>query len=94
MLNIFVLVAWISIFVAMAIAAMVLSNGFREVDWDLGGFDQKWPPIDDDEFIRRCHPGANREIALRVRRVVAKQLGIPYQQIYPEQNFVFDLGCD
>jgi hypothetical protein len=58
------------------------------------GFDKRCPPMDDDEFLRRCRPGVNRDVALRVRRVVSKQLGIPYQQVYPEQNFVRDLGCD
>lgn len=56
-------------------------------------FDQKWPPIDDDEFIRRCHSGVDRTVALRVRAIVAEQLGISYDQIYPEQNFVNDLDC-
>ncbi len=55
---------------------------------------KRWPPIDDDEFLRRCRPGTDRETALRVRRIVSEQLGVPYEQIYPEQNFVKDLGCD
>jgi hypothetical protein len=54
----------------------------------------RWPPIDDDEFIRRCDPGVNRDIALRVRRIVSQQLGVPYDRIHPDQNFVNDLGCD
>jgi hypothetical protein len=58
------------------------------------GFAKKWPPISDDEFIARCHSGVDRDIALRVRAIVSKQLGIPYDQIYPKQNFVNDLGCD
>lgn len=53
----------------------------------------KWPPIDDDEFIRRCHPGVNRDVAIRVRQIVAEQLGVEYECVYPEQNFVDDLGC-
>ncbi len=56
-------------------------------------FDRKWPPIDDDEFLRRCSPGTRRETALKVRRIISKQLGVPYDQIYPEQHFVNDLNC-
>lgn len=56
-------------------------------------FDRRWPPISEDEFIARCHAGVDRDKALRVRRIVSKQLGIPYDQIYPEQSFVNDLGC-
>ncbi len=56
-------------------------------------FDAKWPPINEEEFIRRCRSGVDREKALRVRRIISAQLGIPYDQVYPEQNFVNDLGC-
>ena len=56
-------------------------------------FNKRFPPIDDDEFIRRCRPGVNRDVALRVRRIVSEQLGIDYYQVYPEQRFVDDLSC-
>ena len=55
------------------------------------GFNKRWPPISDDEFIARCHSGVNRDVALRVRQIVSEQLGVPYDQIYPEQNFADDL---
>jgi hypothetical protein len=54
----------------------------------------QWPPISEDEFIRRCSPGVNRERALKVRRIVSEQLGVDYDRVYPEQRFVEDLGCD
>lgn len=54
----------------------------------------RWPPISEDEFIRRCPPGVNRERALKVRQIVAKQLGVDYDRVYPEQRFVEDLGAD
>ena len=54
----------------------------------------RWPPISEDEFIRRCSPGVNRERALKVRRIISEQLGVDYDRIYPEQRFVQDLGCD
>ncbi|MCA9188873.1 MAG: hypothetical protein R3E01_22760 [Pirellulaceae bacterium] len=49
--------------------------------------------IDDDEFLRRCGNGVSRNVALRVRRCVADQLGLPYKCIYPEHTFVEDLEC-
>ncbi|MCC9658231.1 hypothetical protein [Rhodopirellula halodulae] len=53
-----------------------------------------WPPISEDEFIRRCSPGVDRQRALRVRRIVSEQLGVDYDRVYPEQRFIEDLGCD
>lgn len=54
---------------------------------------EKWPPISEDEFIRRCSPGVDRERALKVRRIIAEQLGVDYDRVYPEQRFVEDLGA-
>lgn len=54
----------------------------------------QWPPISEDEFIRRCSPGVDRDTALKVRRIIAEQLGVDYHRVYPEQRFVEDLGCD
>ena len=55
---------------------------------------EKWPAIDDDEFVRRCPPGTRRETALKVRRIISEQLGVPYENIYPEQSFANDLGAE
>lgn len=57
-------------------------------------FVDRFPPISDDEFMARLPPGTNREIALKVRRIVAEQLAIEYERIYPEASFVNDLGAD
>lgn len=57
-------------------------------------FNERFPPIDDDEFVRRCGPGVNRDVAIRVRRIVSEQLGIEYERVYPDQKFVDDLYCD
>jgi len=57
-------------------------------------FEKEWPSIDEDEFFRRCSPGTNRQTALKTRKIIAEQLGVPYDQVYPEQRFVEDLGCD
>ncbi len=56
-----------------------------------------WPPISDDEFMRRYEAmvgrSADRDIALRVRKIISEQLGVDYERVYPEQKFVDDLGC-
>ena len=77
--------------ILLAIGALLLLSHDAHVNFR---WEKKWPPIDDDEFLRRCGKGTNRDTALRVRRIVSEQLGIPYNQVYPEQNFVNDLFCD
>jgi hypothetical protein len=57
-------------------------------------FEERFPPISDEEFVSRCAPGTNREIALKVRRIVADQLGVEYERIYPSSSFVNDLWAD
>jgi len=48
------------------------------------GFNKKWPPITDDEFVSKCPDGTDRDIALKVRKIVSETLGVPYDRIYPE----------
>ena len=50
--------------------------------------------IPDEEFLRRCSPGTSKEVALKVRRIVSEQLGVPYEKIHPEHRLVEDLGAD
>lgn len=65
---------------------------FLIADWQMqADFERRFPPISDDEFMALCEPGTNREIALKVRRIVSEQLNIPYQQIYPTSRFIEDL---
>ena len=61
-------------------------------DFGDADFKQKWPAISDEEFVKRCPPGTSKETALKVRRIVSKQLGYPYEHIHPGQNFMDDLG--
>jgi hypothetical protein len=56
-------------------------------------FAERFPPISDAEFVERCPPGTSPKVALKVRRMVANQLGIEYERIYPSSSFVDDLGC-
>ncbi|MCH9652589.1 MAG: hypothetical protein K0U86_08690 [Planctomycetes bacterium] len=48
-------------------------------------FYKRWPAIDDDEFVRRCSPGTNREVALKVREIISDVSGEDYEHIHPEQ---------
>ncbi len=57
-------------------------------------FELKFPPIDDEEFLRRCSPGTNPEVALKVREIFAKFLGVEYERIYPSSRIAEDLGAD
>ena len=57
-------------------------------------FNERFPPITDEEFLARCPPGTRRHVALGVRRIVAEKLGVEYARIYPESSFINDLGAD
>ena len=57
-------------------------------------FAERFPPLSDAEFVARCTPGTDPDIALRVRRIVADKLGVEYERIYPSTRFVDDLGLD
>ncbi len=65
--------------------------------WDYvnsSSFENCFPPMSDDEFVAGCGPGANRAVALKVRRIVSEQLNIPYEEIHPTHRFVEDLRAD
>jgi hypothetical protein len=55
-------------------------------------FERRFPPISDAEFMERCSPGTSPEVALKVRRIVAENLGVEYDRIHPSCRFVEDLG--
>ena len=56
-------------------------------------FNDRFPPISDEEFLARCGPGTKPEVALKVRKIVADQMGVNYERIYPSTRFVEDLGA-
>jgi hypothetical protein len=56
-------------------------------------FRRRFPPISDAEFLARCTPGTNPRVALRVRRIVAENLGVDYECIYPSTRFDVDPGA-
>lgn len=65
---------------------IVIAERHKQAD-----FDRRFPPITDDQFMALCPPGTNREIALKVRRIVSDCSGIDYEQIYPNSSLIRDL---
>ena len=61
---------------------------------DQESFECRFPPISDEEFLARCGPGTDPEIALGVRRIVSEKLCIEYERIHPDASFIDDLGAD
>ncbi|WP_020470425.1 acyl carrier protein [Zavarzinella formosa] len=57
-------------------------------------FEQRFPPISDEEFMARCRPGTNPAVALKIRRIIADHLAVEYGRIYPSSSFIEDLGAD
>jgi hypothetical protein len=81
----------------IAVAAMVvffICVGVTSGKNEAKSFEKRFPPISDAEFVARCTPGTDPEIALRVRWIVADRLGVEYERIYPSTRFVEDIGAD
>jgi hypothetical protein len=79
--------------VMLAIAVLWVLSTFCQ-QRKQAAFEERFPPISEEEFMQRCPPGTSRAVALKVRRIVADQLGIEYERIYPSSSFVGDLDCD
>ncbi len=61
-------------------------------------FEKRFPPISDAEFLARCRPGTDPEVALKVRRIVADHFAVEYERVYPSTTFIEDIerwinGC-
>jgi hypothetical protein len=81
--------------VGFGVAVLVVLAAITVIERQRGAvFRKKFPPISDEEFMAQCPPGTSREVALKVRRIVADQLGLEYERIYPSASFVNDLGAD
>ncbi len=81
------------IFIFMAVA-LICSLGWYLDSRQRAEFRKKFPPLTDDEFVERCGPNTDRQMALKVRNIVATQLNIPSAEIYPEHRFIDDLHAD
>jgi hypothetical protein len=75
--------------VGVAVVLCVIVAMGRQAD-----FEERFPPISDAEFMARCTPGTRPEVALKVRRIVAKHLAVEYERVHPSLNFIEDLGAD
>jgi hypothetical protein len=75
--------------ILLILAALVRGHWLYQRD-----FAEKFPSISDAEFVAKCSPGVRPEIALRVRRIVADNLGVNYDRIHPSMRFVEDIGAD
>jgi hypothetical protein len=56
-------------------------------------FEVQFPALTDAEFVARCAPGIDPDVALRVRRVLAECLNIECERIHPSARLVEDLGA-
>ena len=81
------LLVGLPLFIVAVVVCVVLSIR-REA-----AFTKRFPPMSDEEFVARCTPGTDPDIALRVRKIVAEALNVDYGQIYPSSRFVEDLGA-
>jgi hypothetical protein len=75
------------VFVCYAVCSVISAKRKRE------SFENNFPPISDAEFIARCAPEIDPNIAVRVRRVLAECLCVEEEQIYPSSRLVADLGA-
>ena len=57
-------------------------------------FEKRFSPISDEEFLARCRPGVDAEVALKVRSIFAEFADIDYERVYPSSRIVEDLGLD
>lgn len=65
-------------------AVLLLVLGVR----DRTTFNERFSPISDAEFLARCSPGVNPQIALKVREIVAEYFGIEYERVHPSMRFI------
>jgi hypothetical protein len=78
----------LSVLVIFALVCVVVAVKQRRA------FAEKFPPISDAEFLARCTPGTSREVALKVRRILADRLAVEYERIHPSMRFVDDIAAD
>jgi hypothetical protein len=78
----------VSVLALVVVICIMLAKRKREV------FNQRFPPISDAEFLACSAPRTSPLVALKVRRIVAENLGAEYDRIYPSSCFAEDLGAD
>ena len=86
--------SFISILIAILVLGLVLSPCVVFANRECETFNERFPPISDAEFLARCSPGTDPDIALKVRRIVSDSLGVEYERIYPSSRLIADLGAE
>ena len=79
---------WISCSIVVILVCFLVDRRARKA------FEKQFPPISDEEFLARCTPGVNANVALKVRRIFADSLGVEYERVYPSSRIAEDLGAD
>src|SRR4029077_8815390 len=74
--------------VGIILLLIFLITGFFLQRRRRAAFEMRFPPISDAEFMALCPPGTKPAIALKVRRILADQLGVEYERIYPSSRIV------
>lgn len=79
---------WFAVFLAFVLREW-LAIKFSWSPYDkLRAFGEKWPPIDDEEFLRRCPPDLDPDTALKVRNILADMFGIDSDEIHPDHSLM------
>lgn len=84
--------SWTLISAAILVTAVLLWDMVARRE-EMAAFRKRFPPISDTEFLARCSPGTRPEVALRVRRLMAEELGVEYERVYPSSRLIEDLGA-
>jgi hypothetical protein len=88
-MDIFILFMAIVILVGLLLAYVLIEpKKYREA------VEKSFPPISDAEFVARCTPGTHPQVALKVRKIVADNLGVEYARLYPSTRFLEDIGAE
>jgi hypothetical protein len=83
----------ISILTCLAVL-VVVTIGVAMANRSRADFEERFPPISDEEFLARCRPGTDPKVALKVRQIVAEYFAIEYERVHPSMTFGGDLGAD
>jgi hypothetical protein len=87
----------VALFLAAVLVVIAVMKSGRSASavaaQDRAAFEESFPPISDAEFLARCTPGTNPEVALKVRRIVAEYFGIEYERVHPSTQFIEDLDA-
>ena len=73
----------IQLFVILIVLAVIALCELRRREQ----FRAKYPRISDEEFMEKLPPGTNRDIALKTREIIARQMGVERERIHPETKF-------